>query len=137
MIRVDKNQVKVGGCRRTLKAKFLKACATPGLFSNLLPALTKKVTAEVGWPLSMAATLTPLAESTMVAKERARRVELRTVVVDARNIWWAREREKESMDREVVNGNRRVLVGGRLCPQSLKTHPSVPALSDRRTRAKR
>ena len=76
-----------------MKAKFFKAWATPGLFSNLLPALTKKVTAEVGWPLSIAATLTPLAESTTVAKERARRVELRTVVADARNIVGERRME--------------------------------------------
>jgi hypothetical protein len=74
------------GYSQTLNAKFFKAWATPGLFSNLLPALTKKVTAEVGCPLSTAATLTPLAESTTVAKERARRVELRTAVVDGRNI---------------------------------------------------
>lgn len=71
-------------CRKkdeqTLKAKFFKACATPGCGSYRLPALTRKVTAVVGWPLSMAATFMPDAlESTTVANERARRL-----AVDAR-----------------------------------------------------
>ena len=56
----------------TLKAKFFRACATPGLGSYLLPALIRKVTADVGWLLSMAATLNP-ALSTAVSKVRAMR----------------------------------------------------------------
>lgn len=60
----------------TLKAKFLRAWATPGLFSNRLPALTRNVTAAVGWPWSSAATLTP-ADSTTVAKLRTIRDALR------------------------------------------------------------
>ena len=71
----------------------------------------------------MAATLIPLAESTTVAKERARRVELRTVVVDARNIG---RKSKEGMDGERVNGNRWVSSVGACNLTCL----SVPALSD-------
>ena len=52
----------------TLKAKFWRACATPGLFSNLLPPLTRKVTEDVASPLSTAATLTP-EDSTTVAND--------------------------------------------------------------------
>jgi hypothetical protein len=40
----------------------------PGLFSYLLPAFIKKVTEDVGWPLSTAATLRP-ATSTIEAKD--------------------------------------------------------------------
>lgn len=66
--------------RHTLNAKFFKACATPGLGSYRLPALTRKVSAVVGWPWSTAATLTPETfASTTVANERARRF-----AVDAR-----------------------------------------------------
>lgn len=69
----------------TLKAYPLSACATPGLDSYLLPALTRKVTAEVGSPLSRAATLTP-AVSTTVANVRARRDALRATDDLAANI---------------------------------------------------
>jgi len=50
--------------RYTLKPKFLRAWATPGLFSYLLPAFTTKVTEDVGCPLSTAATLKPAASMT-------------------------------------------------------------------------
>ena len=57
----------------------------------------------------MAATLTPLAESTTVAKERARRAELRTVVVDVRNI--VGERRIEGMDGGEWKSEGCLLVG--------------------------
>ena len=50
------------------------------MFWYLLPALTRKVTAEVASPLSTAATFTP-AVSTTVAKLRARRDALRAADV--------------------------------------------------------
>jgi len=68
--------------KRTLKAKFLRAFATPSLGSNRLPAFTKTVTDVVGWLWSTAATLTPVV-STTVAKERAMRCTLRDVALAA------------------------------------------------------
>lgn len=70
----------------TLNAKFLSAFATPGFGSNLLPALIRKVTAEVGWLWSTAATFRP-AESTTVANVRPRRDTFRTVDALAASIW--------------------------------------------------
>ena len=54
----------------------MRACATPALGSKRLPAFTRSVTEEVGWPTSTAATLTP-AESATVANEREMRWTLR------------------------------------------------------------
>lgn len=72
--------------RRTLNAYPLSACATPGFDSYLLPALTRKVTADVGSPLSTAATFTP-AVSTTVANDRARRDAVRVTDDLAANIY--------------------------------------------------
>lgn len=70
----------------TLKAKFFRALATPGFVSNLLPALTRTVTDEVGWLASVVATLSP-ALSTTVANERvAIRCAFRAVDSPAANI---------------------------------------------------